>query len=152
MTRSDSVLSGGTTWVVVADSSRADIYSRAKRFSELESVKSFKEPAARAREQDLVSDGPGRSFDSKGSGRHAMESDQSEKHNLRAKFAKTIADELELSRQMHRFSHLILVAAPAMLGELRAHLSTETTKLVRDEIDKDMTAETATRIAELLDG
>jgi protein required for attachment to host cells len=152
MTRSDSVLSGGTTWVVVAGSSRADIYARAKRFSKLESVKSFEEPAARKREQDLVSDGPGRSFDSKGAGRHAMEPDHSEKDNIRASFARTIADELELSRQMHRFSHLILVAAPAMLGELRVHLSAETAKLVRDEIDKDMTAETVTRITERLDG
>ncbi len=81
-----------------------------------------------------------------------MEPDHSEKANIRANFAKSIADELELSRQMHRFSHLILVAAPAMLGELRAQLSAETAKLVRDELDKDMTAETAARIAELLDG
>jgi len=151
MTRKGSELKTGMTWVVVADSSQAEIYSRAKRFSQLEAVQSLREPAARSKEQNLVTDAPGRSFDSGGQGRHAMEPDHTEKQNLRIKFADQIADVLEAGRQAGHFKQLILVAAPALLGELRAQLDDATVKLVRDEIDKDMTDATPAEIAALID-
>ena len=151
MTRKGSELKRGVTWVVVADSTQADIYSRAKRFSQLEAVQSLSEPSARSKEKDLITDAPGRSFDSGGKGRHAMETDHTEKQNLRIKFADRIADLLKSARQEGRFKHLVLVAAPALLGELRAQLDDATAKLVRDEIDKDMTAATPDDIVKLID-
>ncbi len=151
MTRKGSEISSGATWVVVADSSQADIYSRARRRSPLELVQSLSEPAARAKEKDLLADAPGRSFDSGGQGRHAMEPDHTEKQNLRINFADRIADFLESGRQAGNFKQLILVAAPALLGELRTQLNDPTAKLIRVAVDKDMTDATPARIAELID-
>lgn len=43
----------------------------------MEELEGLKHPASRAHERDLISDRPGRSFDSFGSGRHAMEEEVS---------------------------------------------------------------------------
>jgi protein required for attachment to host cells len=142
----------GVTWVVVADSGRADIYSRLKRFSPLESVQCLTEPEARSKAHELVSDAPGRSFDSRGEGRHAMEPDQSGKEHLRESFARRIADVLEPARNEGRFQQLVIVAAPAVLGALRQQLSHATQRQVVAEIDKNMTGQDQADIVSLIDG
>ncbi len=140
MRKKSSELAAGPTWVVVADASRADFYIRHKRFSPMEPVQSLTSPDARAKEQDLGSDAPGRAFDSKGSGRHAMEPDHSGKEHLRENFAHQIADELDAGRVANKYQHLVIIAAPHLLGDIRGKLSRATRQLVTTEIDKEMTA------------
>ena len=152
MTKRASEQLTGVTWVVVADASRADIYSRQKRFSPLELVQSLTEPEARSKERDLASDAPGRSFDIRGEGRHAMEPDHSGKDHLRESFVSRIADELESARNADRFQQLVIVAAPAVLGALRAQLSGAIQKHVVAEFNKHMTGQDASVIAGLIDG
>ena len=140
------------TWVVVADSGRADIYSRQKRFSPLEPVQRLTEPEARSKEHDFASDAPGRSFDSHGQGRHAMEPDQTAKEHLRERFVRRISDVLESARNDDLFQQLVIVAAPAVLGALRQQLSQAVQKQVVAEIDKNMTDRDQETIASLIDG
>jgi len=130
----------GATWIVVASASHADIYARKKRFSALEVVHRLTEPDARAKERDLSSDAPGRSFNSHGSGRHAMEPDHTAREHLRGDFARRIAADVESGRAAGHFQHLMIVASPDMLGALRGHLSDAARRLVSLEISKDMTA------------
>ena len=144
-------LTSGLTWIVVADASRAEIYSRQKRYSQLELVQCLVEPAARSKEGELSSDEPGRAYDSSGEGRHAMESSHSVKQHLRETFAHRIASELESARNANDFQRLILVAAPALLGDLRAQLSKATQRLVQAEVDKHMTGQGPAAIATLID-
>jgi len=144
-------LSGSTTWVVVADASRAEIFLRHKRHSPLEAVQCLTELEARAKEQDLVADEPGRTFDSVGKGRHAMEPDLTEKERLRRTFAQRISHALEAAHKADRFKHLIIVAAPAMLGELRAQMDKSTAKLIVAEFNKEMTGREPEVIAKLID-
>jgi protein required for attachment to host cells len=151
VTQNTSELSGGATWVVVADASRADIFLRNKRHSPLEAVQSLTDSDARVKEQDLVADGPGRTFDSVGKGRHAMEPDDTEKHHLRRAFAQRVSDVLEAARQADEFKHLIIVAAPAMLGELRTHMDKSTAKLIVAEFDKELTGQEPGVVAKLID-
>ena len=151
MTKNTNELTTGVTWVLVADASRAEIYSRKKRRSPLEPVQSLDEPEARSREGDLVSDSRGRSFDSGGEGRHAMEPDQSVKDHLLVSFANRIADVLESGRSADRYQHLVIIAAPALLGELRARISGTTRALVSAEFDKHMTGQAPADIAALID-
>lgn len=151
MTKNTDEINSGVTWVVVASADRADIYSRQKRYSRLESVQRFDEPRARLKEQDLVSDTPGRAFDSGGQGRHAMEPDRSGKEHLREGFVNRIAETLESARGAERFQHLIIVASPAILGALRAQLSDTTRKRVQAEIDKHMTGREPSEITALID-
>ena len=139
------------TWVLVANASRADIYSRHKKRSPLEVVQSMSEDLAGAKEQELVADAPGRTFDSGGRGRHAMEPEHSEKEHLLSGFAQRIAHVLEAARKADRFSRLIIIAAPAMLGELRHHLDNVTAEHVTAEFDKDLTDRNPKAIAKFLD-
>jgi protein required for attachment to host cells len=145
-------LSSAVTWVVVADASQADIYSRQKRHSKLELVHQLAEPEARSKEQDFSSDAPGRTFDSSGQGRHAMEPDHTGKEHLRTIFAQRIAAVLESARQSDHFGGLILVASPALLGELRKHLNKPTRRLVVAEFSKEITDQKPETIEKLIDG
>ena len=141
----------GETWVLVADSGRADIYLRARRRSPLSSVESLTNEQARAKEHDLISDSPGRAFDSAGQGRHSMGSDHAVKHHLREAFAKRVAQALAAGRKAGRFSHLVLIAEPAMLGEVRAHLDNTTAACVSLTIAKDYAGRDPVAIAALID-
>lgn len=145
-------LNSGVTWVVVASADRAEFYSRQKRYSQLEPVQRLEEPGARSKEQELASDMAGRAFDSGGQGRHAMEPNHTGKEHLRETFVRRIAEALDSARSADRFQHLVIVAAPAVLGELRAQLSSATQKRVTVEIDKHMTGQEPAAVAELIDG
>ena len=152
MVRADETLNGGVTWVIVADASVAEIFSRRKRFGSLETVHRLEEPDARAREQAFGTDAPGRSFDRSGQGRHAMEPDHTVKEHLREVFASRIADDVEAARVEGRFQRLVLVAAPKLLGELRERLSRPALKCISAEFAKDMTGRSPEEIAALIDG
>lgn len=140
----------GVTWVVVADAAQAQIYSRKTRRGPLELLQSFTEEQARATEHELLTDSPGRTFDSLGAGRHAKQPEHTAKQNLRIAFARQIADFVEAGRTANSFAHLAIVAAPALLGELRAHFSEPALQLLEIEIPKHMTTAKPEAIAAAL--
>lgn len=107
------------TWVVVAESSRARIFSTTGPRAGLDEIQALTQPEARLKERDLVSDSHGRSFDSGGTGRHAMGRELDQKHHEATVFARTISEHLERARGRNDFDKLILVAPPAFLGLLR---------------------------------
>ena len=141
----------GATWVLVADARRADVYRRATPSDPLEPIQHLEDDAARAREQELVSDKPGRAFDSGGQGRHAMEPPHTAKQQLRTAFAQRIVHALAEGRRAGAFEQLIIVAAPAMLGELRAQLDGPTAVRVTAEFDKDLAGQDVAAVQRLLD-
>ena len=126
------------TWLVVANSSFAKIFKLEKKESLIE-VESFEHPESRLRDSDLVSDKPGRGFESVGQARHAMESQSSPKHQEFINFAKQLAHYLESARNKGEYERLYIAASPVLLGLLRQALHPATTKLLRGEVDKDMT-------------
>ena len=103
------------SWIVVADASRARIFSSNGNLSQMQEVETLAQPASRLHEQELTSDLPGRAFDSTGRGRHAMGQTVDPKKQQAIAFAKEIADHLEDERKQQSFEHLILIAAPSML-------------------------------------
>ena len=123
------------TWVLVADSSRARLFSAATASDVLVEVDDLTHSESRLRETDLNSDRPGRSFDSGGEGRHAMGSPQKQEATL---FAKQIAAYLDAHHEKGVFSKLVIVAAPEFLGHLRAEISDNMIKSVALEVDKNL--------------
>jgi protein required for attachment to host cells len=109
-------------WVIVADQSKARIFTVADPRGALLHVGELEHPEARDREQTLTSDRPGRSFDSKGQGRHAMGStvEPGKQENIR--FAKQVADYVQAAHNEGRCNRLLLVAGPPLLGLLRESL------------------------------
>lgn len=126
------------SWLIVANSSIARIYKIEKRH-DLKEIKILEHPESRLHNLDLVSDKPGRDFESAGIGKHALEPKTLPKKQEFAAFAKSLADYLENARHQGEFETLYVAASPALLGLLRQSLHPNTAKLIKGEIDKDIT-------------
>jgi len=137
------------TWILVADGSRARFFPREKNRSLTES-EIMVSPEQRLQEQALVSDRAGRSFDSRGGARHAMEPPTTKRQQVAIDFARRLAEELEQLRQAGELERLVLVAPPRFLGHLRSQLGAETQQLVALSIDKDLTQYSTRQVEEHL--
>ena len=135
------------TWVLVADGSRARLLNREQNRS-LTEVEAFVCPKERLREQDLTSDRGGRSFDSRGGGSHGVRAATSQHEQVAIEFAKQLAERLDGLRNSGAMDKLVLIAAPAFLGHLRAKISDETQSLIALSIDKDLTQHKLPEIAD----
>jgi protein required for attachment to host cells len=111
-------------WVVVADQSKARIFTVEDPAGPLLELASMDNPHGREREQQLASDRPGRSFDSSGQGRHAMGTSVEPTEQETIRFARQIADHLQDACHQGRCKELLLVAGPHLLGVLRKQLNT----------------------------
>ncbi len=129
-----------TTWVLVADGARANVYVNAGRGTGLEPVFDY-EFAAPTRNPDrrAESDRPGRSFDRFGEGRHAMEPAEDWQHHAKRQFAKSLAEELERNALQKAFDDLVVVAPPEFLGLLRDVLGKNVERHLKAEVGKDLT-------------
>lgn len=127
-----------TIWVLVAASSQARLFAIQGPQVPLLAVHEFSHPESRQHEHDLTTDLPGRSFDSMGSGRHAMEQRVSVKEHEAQVFAREIGAYLEDARINKRFHSLIIMSAPSFLGVLRKSLSAGVNQCVIHEVDKNL--------------
>ena len=127
------------TWILVADSSRARIFSAETPSAPLKEINTLAHPAGRIHEQHLTSDLPGHDSDSSGAGRHGYQDEVEPKEQEVIDFAKHIAKHLEQARSTNKFKQLLIVAAPAFLGTLRSQLTDQTRKTVSIELDKNLT-------------
>lgn len=133
-------------WVLVADESGARLFATDKIKTELNEFETLTNPDARLHEQELVAGDKGRSFDSHGDNRHAMEPQTSAREQAAIRFAKTIADRLERGATDHAYNRLILVVPPDMLGLLRQELDHNASERVHHTVGKDLVHATPTEI------
>jgi protein required for attachment to host cells len=143
------------TWILVADAAGARVMRASAGTSAFELVCEETHEEGRAKPGELVSDRPGRSFDStRAGGRHAMEPDTDLKRAELQRFVRRLAAMLDEAAAAGRFGELVLVAPPRFLGELRAALPERVAGRVRRELDKDLAhlgaAELQRRLADLL--
>ena len=125
--------------IMVADSARARIFTVDSARSPLNEIETMAHPEGRIHEQNLVSDLPGKDSGKGGSGDHAFQEKIEPKREEMIEFAKRIADYLDDARKANNLNKLVIIAAPAFLGELRNHLSTETTEKIVLDLDKNLT-------------
>ncbi|SEQ66272.1 host attachment family protein [Thalassovita taeanensis] len=127
------------TWVLVADGKKALF---------LENITDEKDPnlkVVRVQQQDNPRDGeqtsdrPGHTVTAGGGGRRAAMEGADWHQIAEDTFAAEIADILYQRAHAGAFRHLVLVAPPKTLGELRKHLHAEVTACVVAEIAKDLT-------------
>src|SRR5690606_9286808 len=95
-------------WIVVADSSACRLFAADAPAGPLQELEVLSHPEGRLHEQDLVSDRPGRTFDSQGAGRHAKEVEVGPKKHEAIVFAGRIAERLEAGRVRNAFDKLAL--------------------------------------------
>lgn len=125
-------------WVVVADTSRARIFSVENAFSPLVEIQTLSHPEARLHSGDLVSDRPGRDR-SNGSRSHDVGHMAEIKHDEAVRFASEVCATLESGRARGHFNKLHVIAAPSFLGLLRKHQPQPLQKMVATEISKNLT-------------
>ena len=126
------------TIIVVADSTRARIFTADSAHSPLNEIETMAHPEGRLHDRDMTSDLPGKDSAGDGAGGHAYQNETDPKRYEQAEFAKRVANYLEESRKANKLSNLLIVAAPAFLGELRSHLSSETRDKIVFELDKNI--------------
>ena len=128
-----------STWLIVADNSRARFFSMESRTGPIEETKSIVHAEARLHEQNMTSDLPGRGSGKGGEGLHAYQNKVSPKEQENINFAREITAELDKARKENKFKQFVLVAAPEFLGKLRDQMSPQTHKLVSFELAKNLT-------------
>lgn len=137
-----------STWVIVADGTRARFFNRLAN-RQLEEFDVLLSPDNRLHEGDLVSDRQGR-IDSAGAGVHGMGNKNATKDHEQDLFAKRVASRVEEGRTSGQIAKLILVAAPKFLGRVRASLSGPCSDLVVHTIDKELTQLSPDKLADYL--
>lgn len=129
-----------TSWIVVANSSRARLFEHAGGAGEgLVLLREFEHPESRAKGGDLVSDRPGHTATDQGR-RTALDPDTEPKRVAQEQFARELGHALEQGRVQNRYSGVVLVASAPFLGVLRSQLPERVRGHVREAIDKDYTA------------
>jgi protein required for attachment to host cells len=135
------------TWIVVADGARAQIFVTKGPGTGLEAALPQALEADNRPSGQIARDRPGRTFDSAGVGRHAVQPSTDPHRNSQITFAGDISKILEQQHRKNAFDQLIIIAAPKTLGDLRAAFAENIRKLVYAEIDKDLTKLTIHELA-----
>lgn len=131
-----------TLWIVTANAARARFYER-RADGSLAEIADLVHPESRQSGRDLASDRAGRSELSLGDqkrGRTANEPPTSVHEKEHERFAREVAAQLDAGVAGGRCQALVLLVAPAFLGELRQRLGDATAKAVRVSEAVDLTA------------
>ena len=138
-------------WVVVCDGTKALVLENIGDdvFPNLKTREVHDKPSPRIHEQG--SDAPGRSFQSVGTARSAME--QTDWHEqAEHEFLDRLAARLDAAVKTGETKSLIIVAPPRALGVIRNSYSQNLRAALRAEIDKDLVKLPLHKIEEQLTG
>lgn len=127
-----------TTWILVANHSRARFFS-VETSSELRELEDMYHSEARLHDRELTEDLPGKIKNVGGVGGHAFEQPTDPKQHEADVFAHRIVRFLEDAYHANRFDRLLLIAEPSMLGLLRKAMPDTITRHVAFELDKNIT-------------
>jgi protein required for attachment to host cells len=127
------------TWFLVADGSRARlVFESGNDATGSELVYR----AERRRMREAISGPPGRSFASVGRRRSAMQAHSDPVREDEREFAAMLAKVLDDQLKAGGYDHVVIAAAPRMLGEIRRVLSGDVVERVLAELPKDLTKQT----------
>jgi protein required for attachment to host cells len=136
-------------WVLVADGEKA-LFLRNEgdaQYPNLQVVRKVREENPATREQGT--DQPGRYGQGNGSPMGAME--ETDWHRIaKERFADEIAQQLYKMAHRGDFERIVLVAPPAVLGEMRQKLHKEVAGRVEAEIPKTLTGHPVDQIEKVL--
>ena len=141
---------GKPSWIIVANESTANFYSRDEKNSPIHKISSLKNETAQMKMEDLISDRGGRSFDSHGHGRHTLSTQTDPKEHESMRFAERIVSQLVRALQKGTIASFTVVAAPRFLGMLRKALQNKSAPDSYLTISKDVVGHDESAIEELL--
>lgn len=139
------------TWVLVADGARARILTCTARTGPFVPALDHEFIGSNIPSREIDADRPGRSFDSAGEGRHAMEPPTDPKRKRKADFARELATLLDGEAKRGAFDQLVVVAPPQALGDLRAEFSDAVRGRIIEEMNKDLVEASVEELTARLD-
>lgn len=126
-------------WIVVADGGMARVLGVSGDRRGLTVLREMTSVEAHRRTHDLVTDRPGRSFESVSPTRHGI-TPRTDPHEIaRERFIAQLAAMLVEDNRARQFDELILVVAQGLSGTLRDALDSATRARVRETLVKDLT-------------
>ena len=125
------------TWVVVADGARARIVLNRGPGKGFEALNDMIFQAPHPPTKEIMTDKPGRTFESVGRLRHAKQPRSDAHQNLKEDFTRMLAKTLE--RHADDYDRIILVAPPPTLGSLRQSIPKRIADKIHGELAKDLT-------------
>ncbi len=123
-----------TSWLLVADSRRAKIFSINDKRFDLREIADLAHPSPSQRGESPA----GRVFATQSGARHGLEPAMSPEEKDKHAFAAEIALYLQDNFAQRRFSDLTVAAAPEFLGELRAALPDSVGAAVSASLNKNL--------------
>ncbi len=127
------------TWILIANGAKAHIVLNDGPGNGIKAVKGLGFKREHPPVREIMSDQQGRTFDSQGAGRHAMEPANSPERIEEQKFIESIAVLLDSKFGEEAYDRLVIIAAPKTLGDIRAVLSEKVRKIIYAEVPKDLT-------------
>lgn len=124
--------------IVVADQAEAIFYDTPSLDARPREVGRISDPLAHLHDRDLVSDRPGRAYESVGHARHAIARENDPRHQEAVRFARRISCRLDDALRRDEFDELVMVAGPPFLGLIRKELSEQACRRVVHTINKDL--------------
>ncbi|HEX4123558.1 MAG TPA: host attachment protein [Tepidisphaeraceae bacterium] len=128
-----------THWILIADASGARIFSSTPLGAQVQLLRELPNPEGRKRNQELVTDEPGRLFSSGSPGTRSGTERKVTAHDEAAdRFAHTLADLLYKELEHKAYDTLSIVAPPHFLGTLRPLLVKEVSRHLSKTETKDV--------------
>jgi protein required for attachment to host cells len=127
------------TWIAVLDHQRLRVYRTEPPRWTLSQEQDTARDRQLPRSSEIGSDREGRSFDSLGGQRHAMQPHSDPREIEARRFVASIAADLLQARRDDRYQRLVIVAPPKAMGELRGLLPAAVAEVVAAELTEDLT-------------
>lgn len=126
------------TWIVIADGAHAQVFESLGPQQRLTPIETMTLSGDHRASHELLTDRPGRTHESVGPGRHALQPASDPHRALKRSFAEHVVATLETRLHEKSFDRIVLVAPAKTLGDLRAALSPGLRAVVHAEVDKDL--------------
>ncbi len=145
----DNIKIPGSSWVLVCDGAKALLMQNAGNAANLNLTVVETVTQDNLMDRDLGTDRPGRTHQSEGSGRSAVE--ETNWHDAaEADFLKGLVDQLSAKAFSKEIEQIVVIASPRALGMMRPHYSTHLKQAITGELAKDLVKHPVAEIEKLL--
>ncbi|MCF6345585.1 MAG: host attachment protein [Thiomicrorhabdus sp.] len=133
-------------WILIADSSKARIFTAENSVAELIEIESLTHSESRLLDQALTSDLAGKANVGQSTSGHTYVGEVGPKEQETINFAKQVTQHLCHELNLNKFEHLFVVASPAFLGVLRRACSSQLKKHIAFSLNKNVVTKTPEQI------
>lgn len=127
-----------TLWVLTANRGFAKIFEVKGRGREIKELYHIPNPDGLKKDSEVYTDRPGRTFDSKGPGRHGLSKEVGFHEQEQKVFTSKLALLLKQGLENKDYEELAFVAPARFLGDLNQAISNNVKKVLIQEVDSDL--------------